>query len=63
MAKTKINIKTAEPVKAAQQIEQLDDDLAVEIVKYLQANFFRNDNRKMKIETKADALEWLKSQK
>jgi hypothetical protein len=38
-------------------------DLAVEIVKYLQANFFRNDNRKMKIETKEDALIWLNSQK
>ena len=63
MAKAKINIKTAEPIKAAEQIEQLDDSLAVEIVKYLQRNYFRNDTRGLKIETKADALTWLKSQK
>lgn len=59
----KINIKKSEPIEAAKQIEQLDENLAVEIVKYLQRYVFRNDLRDMKIENKDQALEWLKNQK
>jgi len=60
--KTKVKINPVEPVKANKP-EENTEDLALEIVKYLQQSNFKNDYRSMKIDTKTDALNWLKLQK